>query len=87
MTVGGPRPDTRAEQLYRTRQDLRVLLTSAYAADMLADLVLRQEVSFMSKPYTPHDLASRIRETLDGNGNMEVRDRTVDGPPRDPVVP
>jgi len=54
---------------------------------MLADLVLRQEVSFMSKPYTPHDLASRIRETLDGNGNMEVRDRTVDGPPRDPVVP
>jgi CheY-like chemotaxis protein len=52
-----------AVELCRTRQDLRVLFTSGYATDVLAGLG-KAEVAFLSKPYTPSQLARRVREIL-----------------------
>lgn len=53
-----------AEELCRTRQEIRVLFTSGYAADAMADLAPQADVAFMSKPYTPGQLAVRVRDVL-----------------------
>jgi nitrogen-specific signal transduction histidine kinase len=53
-----------AEELSRTRQEIRVLFTSGYAADAMADLAPKADVAFMSKPYTPGQLAVRVRDVL-----------------------
>jgi nitrogen-specific signal transduction histidine kinase len=70
-----------AEQLYPARQELRVLFTSGYTADVLTDLLLHPEVAFLGKPYAPDHLAWRVREILDGGRNMDVvaRDQTAAG--------
>jgi two-component system cell cycle sensor histidine kinase/response regulator CckA len=54
-----------AVELCRARRELRVLFTSGYATDVLANLG-KAEVAFMSKPYTPSQLACRVREILGG---------------------
>ena len=54
-----------AEELRRIRSELRVLFTSGYAADVHADAVLKAGMAFMSKPFTPSQLARRLRGILD----------------------
>jgi CheY-like chemotaxis protein len=55
-----------AVELCRTRRELRVLFTSGYAADVLANLG-KTEAAFMGKPYTPSQLARRVREILEAH--------------------
>ncbi|HEY7513995.1 MAG TPA: ATP-binding protein, partial [Vicinamibacteria bacterium] len=55
-----------AERLREHQPDLRVLFMSGYTDDAaLRHGVLRSEVFFLQKPFTPEVLARRVRETLD----------------------
>ncbi len=55
-----------AQRLREHRPDLRVLFMSGYTDDAtLRHGVLRSEVFFLQKPFTPDVLARRVRETLD----------------------
>jgi two-component system cell cycle sensor histidine kinase/response regulator CckA len=54
---------TLAVELSQTRRELRVLFTSGYATDVLPNLG-KADVAFLSKPYTPSELACRVREIL-----------------------
>ncbi len=55
-----------AQRLRDQRPDLRVLFMSGYTDDAtLRHGVLRSEVFFLQKPFTPEVLARRVRETLD----------------------
>jgi two-component system cell cycle sensor histidine kinase/response regulator CckA len=61
-----------AEWLKTTYPDLKILFTSGYTDDAIAQHgVLEPGVAFLPKPYTPADLARKVREMLDpigGNG-------------------
>ena len=59
-----------AQQLLDRQPDLRRLFMSGYTADVIADHgVLDSGVHFISKPFSPVELAAKIRETLgDPNG-------------------
>ena len=55
-----------AERLTRERPDLKVVFMSGYTDDAIVRHgVLEEGVSFIGKPFTPSDLARKIRETLD----------------------
>jgi two-component system, cell cycle sensor histidine kinase and response regulator CckA len=55
-----------AEQLARVRPGLRVLYASGYAADALGPMGLAtREVALIHKPFTPAELATRVRQTID----------------------
>jgi two-component system, cell cycle sensor histidine kinase and response regulator CckA len=55
-----------AQRLREHRPDLRVLFMSGYTDDAaLRHGVLRSEVFFLQKPFTPEVLARKVRETLD----------------------
>ena len=54
-----------AEQLERMRPGIAVLFTSGYSQDVIAHRgVLDREVAYIPKPYSPKDLAMKIREVL-----------------------
>jgi len=56
-----------AEELRRTRPELKVLYTSGYTADSATLVELEKgDVAFIQKPYTPLALAQRVREVLEG---------------------
>jgi len=55
-----------AQRLREQRPGLRVLFMSGYTDDAtLRRGVLRSEVFFLQKPFTPEVLSQRVRETLD----------------------
>jgi CheY-like chemotaxis protein len=55
-----------AEWLKTTYPDLKILFTSGYTDDAIAQHgVLETGVEFLSKPYTPAMLARKVREMLD----------------------
>jgi signal transduction histidine kinase len=55
-----------AEWLKTTYPGLKILFTSGYTGDAIAeDGVLGQGVEFLSKPYTPAEIAFKVRELLD----------------------
>jgi signal transduction histidine kinase len=55
-----------AEWLKTTYPDLKILFTSGYTDDAIAQHgVLEQGVAFLPKPYTPAALACKVREMLD----------------------
>ncbi len=57
---------TLANHVQKRRPGIRVLYTSGYTDDVIADLgVLEQGIEFMPKPYRLESLATRIREVLD----------------------
>jgi len=55
-----------AERVVSTRPSVQVLFTSGYSEDAaLYRSVADREAHFLPKPYTVHDLSSRVREVLD----------------------
>src|SRR6266568_6207173 len=55
-----------AEWLKATYPDLKILFTSGYTDDAIAQHgVLEPGVAFLAKPYTPTALAHKVREILD----------------------
>jgi signal transduction histidine kinase len=57
-----------AEWLKTTYPDLKILFTSGYTDDAIAQHgVLDAGVEFLAKPYTPATLARRVRELLDAS--------------------
>jgi len=64
MPQMGGRP--MAESLQLTRPDLKIVFTSGYTDDALAQHgVLDPSIAFLPKPYTPETLSRKVRETLD----------------------
>jgi PAS domain S-box-containing protein len=58
-----------ADQLTAQRPDMKVLFTSGYTQEVIAHHgVLDADVDYLSKPYSPETLATRLREVLDRNG-------------------
>jgi DNA-binding NtrC family response regulator len=56
-----------AQQLARERPAMRVLYTSGYPDTAgLTGEVEQASVAYLSKPYTPEELARKVREVLDG---------------------
>jgi CheY-like chemotaxis protein len=54
------------DEIRKMEPAVKVLYTSGYTADIIhAKGILEEGVDFLSKPLTPHDLLSRIREILD----------------------
>jgi CheY-like chemotaxis protein len=55
-----------AQQLARTRPDMRVLFMSGYTdTAIVRHGVLEAGTAFISKPFTPDALAAKVREVLD----------------------
>jgi two-component system, cell cycle sensor histidine kinase and response regulator CckA len=71
-----------AVELSQTRRELRVLFTSGYATDVLANLG-KADVAFLSKPYTPSELACRVREILGADPFEAVWRWVPTGPGKD----
>jgi DNA-binding NtrC family response regulator len=58
-----------AEQLTRKRPDLKVLYMSGYTDNaVLNSGILRKEVAFLQKPFTPAALSDKVREVLESDG-------------------
>ncbi len=56
-----------ADEIKKLFKGIKVLFMSGYAADRIANSdILEGRVSFLPKPFTPSELAKKIRETLDG---------------------
>ena len=58
-----------AEKVLADRCDLKVIYTTGYSPDTFGDqLVLREGVNFLGKPYAPENLIQTIRRCLDAGG-------------------
>ncbi|MFY9724437.1 MAG: PAS domain S-box protein [Bryobacteraceae bacterium] len=56
-----------AERLKALRPATRVLYTSGYPRDVIADRgVVDRDVAYIAKPYSPKELAAKVREVLSG---------------------
>ncbi|MBA4373302.1 MAG: hypothetical protein C0402_10645 [Thermodesulfovibrio sp.] len=56
------------DHIKEIRPDMKILFTSGYTADVINTRgVLEENMDFISKPVTPHDLLAKIREMLDRN--------------------
>jgi len=54
-----------SERLKGLRPNLKILFTSGYTADVIADRgVLDRGVAFLHKPFGPEELAAKVREML-----------------------
>ena len=62
---GGMSGDELAVAARRLRPDLKVLFTSGYAEPSVAGRSLRDDESWLRKPYTARELAERLRVLLD----------------------
>jgi DNA-binding NtrC family response regulator len=80
--LGGP---ALVERLLRERPGLRVLFMSGYTDDaMVRHGLLADRVAFIQKPFTPSQLAQRVRAVLDAPAPAAASgsDGTAQGPPR-----
>jgi CheY-like chemotaxis protein len=56
-----------ARRLRIIKPSLRILFTSGYAADAIAQHgALEADTAFLEKPFTPDALAQKVRDVLDG---------------------
>ncbi len=64
---GGMTGSDLADQLTQRKKGLRVLLTSGYRVDSLGQRAPhRKDYRFLPKPFSPEDLARKVRQCLDG---------------------
>lgn len=55
------------DELRRSRPHLRALFISGYTSDAVLERGISEaEVAFVQKPFTSEELASRLRQLLDG---------------------
>jgi len=77
-----------AEWLKTTYPDLKILFTSGYTDDAIAQHgVLEKGVAFLSKPYSPATLARKVRAMLDNQTEsafLRKQDVTVNHPNQQP---
>lgn len=56
-----------AEQMAPRRPELKVLFISGYTNDtVIRHGGLKGDMAFLQKPFTPDDLARKVREVMDG---------------------
>jgi PAS domain S-box-containing protein len=56
-----------ADRLKVVRPEIKVLFTSGYPRDVIADRgVVDRDVAYLAKPYSPEELAAKVREVLGG---------------------
>jgi two-component system cell cycle sensor histidine kinase/response regulator CckA len=65
VVMPGLRGPGLAAALLRTRPDMRVLLTSGYAEDVVGRRGIASPGGFLAKPYTPSMLAAAVADLLD----------------------
>jgi CheY-like chemotaxis protein len=59
-----------AQQLTERRPTMKVLYMSGYTDNAVVNSgILRKEVAFLQKPFTPQALTEKVREVLEGDGN------------------
>ena len=56
---------TLAERLRHLRPELPVLFMSGHSVDIVRDGLLDPATPFLCKPFTPQQLAQKVREALD----------------------
>ncbi len=57
-------------EIKKTRPDIQVIFSSGYTGDVLTGKgIIEEGLSFISKPVSPHELLSKVREILDGKVN------------------
>jgi len=55
-----------SERMKKVRPNLKVLFMSGYTADVIAQRgVLDRSVAFLHKPFSPVELAAKVRQVLD----------------------
>jgi PAS domain S-box-containing protein len=75
-----------AEHLRRGRPGIKVLLTSGYTGDVVAqEGALNPSIPFLQKPFTVRTLAMKVREVLDTNAVAGMPEDLTDGAKR-PLV-
>jgi CheY-like chemotaxis protein len=59
-----------AQQLTRHRPNMKVLYMSGYTDNAVVNSgILKKEVAFLQKPFTPAALTEKVREVLEGDAN------------------
>jgi signal transduction histidine kinase/ActR/RegA family two-component response regulator len=59
-------------EIKKMRPGIKVIFSSGYTGEILADKgIIKEKMSFISKPMSPHELLSIVRETLDGKVNHD----------------
>jgi CheY-like chemotaxis protein len=56
-----------AEQALKLRPGMKVMFMSGYTQDVILKEGVQKGTAFLQKPFTPVELAQRVRETLDAN--------------------
>ncbi|HOP96041.1 MAG TPA: response regulator [Verrucomicrobiota bacterium] len=78
---GGMNGQDLAQELKRRKPDLKVVISSGYSSDLIGKDLARGGSVFLPKPYLPAQLASVVRECLDGMCPDPVgQTRTTTGP-------
>ncbi len=57
-----------AQQFRKRKPDLKVILSSGYSPEAVGSLDEEPAISFLAKPYPPHELARLVRKCLDEVG-------------------
>ncbi|MEO8131419.1 MAG: ATP-binding protein [Bryobacteraceae bacterium] len=69
LMPGGLNGRQLAEQAIKIHAEMRVLLMSGYTTDHLVHSGIEKGAPFLQKPFTPQQLARKVRDVLDGSAD------------------